>query len=86
MSHQSDYSSVDRRLLIAIARQHGHGPRRPLALLDIARAETGSEVDARMALQRLLTAGLIDLGEGSQTSSDCIGRLSDAGADLLGYA
>jgi hypothetical protein len=86
VSTQPDFGSVDRRLLIAIARQHGHGPRRPLALLDIAKAATGNEVDARPALQRLLTAGLIDLGEGAQTSSDCIGRLSDAGAALLGYA
>ena len=86
MSTQPDFGSLDRRLLVAIARQHGHGPRRPLALLDIAKAETGSEVGARMALQRLVTAGLIDLGEGCQTSSDCIGWLSDAGAALLGYA
>lgn len=86
MSTQTDFGSLDRRLLIAIARQHGHGPRRPLALLDIAKAETGSEVDARTALQRLLTAGLIDLGEGDQQSSDCVGWLSDAGARLLGYA
>jgi hypothetical protein len=85
MRTQPDFGSLDRRLLIAIARQHGHGPRRPLALLDIAKAETGSEVDARAALQRLVMGGLIDLGQSDQTSSDCIGWLSDAGAALLGY-
>lgn len=83
---QPDFGSLDRRVLLSIARQHGHGPRRPLALLDIARAETGSEGDARAALQRLVTAGLIDLSEGCQTSSDCIGWLSDAGAHLVGYS
>lgn len=85
MSTQPDLA-IDRRLLEAIARQHGHGPRRALALLDIVWAETGNEVDARRALQRLLSAGLIELSDGCPPSSDCIGWLSDAGARLLGYS
>jgi CheY-like chemotaxis protein len=75
----------DRRVLEAIARQHGHGPRRVLALLDIAWAETGSEVAARASLQRLLLGGLIELQQGCDTTADCLGWLSDQGARLLGY-
>jgi hypothetical protein len=86
MSTPPDLGAVDRRLLLAIARQHGHGPRRPLALLDIAWAEAGSEAEGREALQRLLIAGLVELSEGCRTTSECIGWLSDAGAELLDYS
>jgi len=86
MSTQPDIGAVDRRLIEAFAREHGHGPRRPLALLDIAWAETGSEAEGRAALQRLLVAGLIELSDGCRTTSECIGWLSDAGAELIGYS
>jgi CheY-like chemotaxis protein len=76
----------DRRVLSAIARQHGHGPRRTLALLDIAWAETGSERAGRATLQRLLLLGLIELQAGCDTTSDCLGWLSDEGARLVGYS
>jgi CheY-like chemotaxis protein len=75
----------DRRVVLAIARQHGHGARRTLALLDIAWAETGSEQAARSVLQRLLLLGLIELQAGCDTTSDCLGWLSDEGARLVGY-
>jgi hypothetical protein len=86
MSTPPDLGALDRRLLEALAREHGHGPRRPLALLDLAWAEAGSEDEARAALQRLLIAGLIELKDGCKTSGDCIGWLSDAGAELVGYS
>ena len=81
-----EVSAEERRVLEAIARQHGHGPRRPLALLDIAWAATGSLEDGRAALQRLLAHDLIELQQGCQTTADCIGWLSDLGAQLLGYS
>jgi hypothetical protein len=76
----------DRRLLEVIARAHGHGPRRSLALLDIAWAETGSQDGGREALQRLLVLGLIELQAGCDTPNDCLGWLSDKGARLVGYS
>ena len=76
----------DRRVLEAIARQHGHGARRSLALLDIAWAETGAEDAGREAIQRLLLLGLIELQAGCDTTNDCLGWLSDKGAQLVGYS
>ena len=75
-------SNEDRRLLEVIARAHGHGPRRPLALLDIAWAETGSEEKGRSALQRLVLFGLVELMPG-RTTKDLLGRLTDEGAELV---
>jgi hypothetical protein len=75
----------DRRLLEVVARAHGHGPRRSLALLDIAWAETGSQEEGREAIQRLLLLGLIELRAGCDNTNDCLGWLSDAGALLIGY-
>jgi len=79
-------SAEDRRLLEVIARAHGHGPRRPLALLDIAWAETGSQDGGREAIQRLLLLGLIELQAGCDTTNDCLGWLSERGARLVGYS
>ena len=75
-------SAEDRRLLEVIARTHGHGPRRPIALLDIAWAETGSEEAGRCALQRLLLFGFVELAPG-RTTRDMLGRLTDEGALAL---
>lgn len=75
-------SVEDRRLLEVIARAHGHGPRRVVALLDIAWAEIGSQDDARSALQRLLLLGLIEFGPGRQTK-ELFGRMTDKGAELI---
>jgi hypothetical protein len=75
-------SAEDLHLLEVIARQHGHGPRRALALLDIAWAETGSEEDGREAIQRLLLLGLLELQAGR--SNDYLGCLSEKGARLVG--
>lgn len=75
-------SAEDRRLLEVIGRAHGHGPRRPLALLDIAWAETGSEDAGREALQRLENFGLIKLTAG--TTRDVFGSLTDKGAQTVG--
>lgn len=80
-----ELTADDRRVLQAIARQHGHGPRRPLALLDIAWSATGSVEAGRRALQHLLSRGLIELQEGCDTTADCIGWLSDLGARVVGY-
>jgi hypothetical protein len=74
----------DRRVLEAIGRAHGHGPRRPLALLDVAWAETGSEGSARAALQRLLLLGLVEL-VAAAAGRELLGRLTDKGADMIGY-
>ena len=82
MGERDRLSAEDRRLLELIARVHGHGPRRPVALLDIAWAEFGSEAAARSALQRLVLLGLIQLEPGRQTR-DLLGRLTDKGAELL---
>jgi hypothetical protein len=79
-------SAEDRRLLEVIAQAHGHGPRRSLALLDIAWAETGSQDAGRHAIQRLLLLGLLELRAGCDTTNDCLGCLSDKGAELLGYS
>jgi len=75
----------DRRMLEAIARAHGHGPRRPLALLDLAWSLAGSESAGRAVLHRLLMQGLIELQPGTPTL-DVLGRLSDKGAGLVGYS
>jgi hypothetical protein len=79
-------SAEDRRLLEVIARAHGHGPPRPLALLDIAWAETGSQDAGRHAIQRLLLLGLLELQARCDTTNDCLGWLSEKGAELLGYS
>ena len=75
-------SAEDRRLLEVIARVHGHGPRRPIALLDIAWAETCSEAAGRSALQRLMLLGCVELEAGRQTR-ELLGKLTDRGAALL---
>jgi hypothetical protein len=75
-------AAEDRHLLEVIARAHGHGPRRLLALLDIAWAETGSEGAGRSALQRLMLLGLVDLGPDRPTK-ELLGKMTDKGADLL---
>ena len=76
-------SAEDRRLLEVIGRAHGHGPRRAVALMDIAWAQTGSEEAGREALQRLVLLGLIQLTAG--TTRDAFGSLTEKGAQLLGY-
>jgi hypothetical protein len=78
-------NAEDRELLRAIARTHGHGPRRPVALLDIAWAERGSESAGRAALQRLLLFGYVALLPG-EPSKEVLGTLTDKGAALIGYA
>lgn len=75
-------SPDDRRLLESIARVHGHGPRRPIALLDIAWAETGAEEAGRSALQRLVLLGYVQLLPGRQTR-DLLGKMTDEGAEVL---
>ena len=75
----------DRRVLAAIARAHGHGPRRPLALLDLAWAELGSEGAARESLQRLLLLEYVELTS-DHAGDDLAGRLTDKGSDAVGYA
>ena len=75
----------DRRVLAAIGRAHGHGPRRPLALLDIAWGELGSEPAARAALQRLLLLGYVELTAGPG-GRELLGRLTVKGAEAVGYA
>lgn len=79
-------SAEDRRLLEVIARAHGHGPRRSLALLDIAWAETGSQDEGRHAIQRLLLLGLLELQADCDATNDCLGWLSEKGAELIGYS
>ena len=76
------FSADDRRLLEVIARVHGHGPRRPIALLDIAWAETGSEEQGRSALQRLVLLGYVQLEPGRATR-EFLGKLTDKGAAVL---
>ena len=78
-------SPEDRHLLEVIARTHGHGPRRPIALLDIAWAETGSEEAGRHALQRLLLFGFVALARG-RTTKEMLGGLTDEGALVLAKA
>jgi hypothetical protein len=75
----------DRRVLAAIARAHGHGPRRPVALLDLAWAELGSEPAARESLQRLLLLEYLEL-TADQPGDELAGRLTDKGAEAIGYA
>jgi hypothetical protein len=75
----------DRRVLAAIARAHGHGPRRPLALLDLAWAELGSEASARESLQRLLLLEYVEL-TADQPGDELAGRLTDKGSEAVGYA
>jgi hypothetical protein len=72
----------DRHLLEVFARVHGHGPRRPIALLDIAWSETGSEGAGRSALQRLVLFGFVELSPGRSTK-ELLGKLTDKGAELL---
>jgi hypothetical protein len=78
-------AAEDRRVLEAIARAHGHGPPRPIALLDIAWTEVGSEEAARAALQRLLLLGLVDLEPGRPAPA-LLGRLTSRGAEVVGYS
>jgi hypothetical protein len=75
----------DRRVLAAIARAHGHGPRRPLALVDLAWAELGSEASARESLQRLLLLAYVELTS-DHPGDELAGRLTDQGSEAIGYA
>lgn len=78
----SGVSAEDRHLLEVIARTHGHGPRRPIALLDIAWAETGSEPAGRSALQRLVLFGFVSLVPG-RTTKEMLGSLTNKGAEAV---
>jgi hypothetical protein len=79
-----DLTPGDRRVLEAIGMQSGRAGGRPLALLDIASSVLGTEPAARASLQCLIFDGLIRLAKRRGTTADCVGWLTEDGAQLLG--